>query len=98
MNTTITIIHAPRTDPLPRKRRIRSPGNRSRLQLIALSLLCLLLASCSSVKPWERGYLAAEVMRAQPSEQITAFEQHMYASKEATEGGVSFGGGGCGCN
>ncbi len=52
----------------------------------------------SGVRPWERGVLARESMRLDADLLSLAFDDHMYFSKEASSGGRSFGGGGCGCN
>jgi len=63
-------------------------------------LLCLGLGACASesVSPWQRGNLAKPVMTRDRVGVQSAFEQHAYASKEATSGGYAVGGGGCGCN
>lgn len=68
-------------------------------------VLCLvlgmeLLSGCSSlgVKPWERDVLAREDMRLDSSPLDAAIDDHVYFSKEASSGGRSFAGGGCGCN
>lgn len=66
-----------------------------------LLLLALLLGSgCSiqSVKPWERGDLARSEMAWNPDVTEAAFREHVYFSKEASTGGATVGGGGCGCN
>ncbi len=67
--------------------------------------LCLLLAAlaatgCSSlgVQPWERDLLAAPGMQLQPDPVVTALDDHIYFSKEASTGGLGGAGGGCGCN
>lgn len=62
--------------------------------------LALLLSGCSNlgVKPWERGTLAQEEMALDSSPMQTAFDDHIYFSKEASSGGRGFAGGGCGCN
>jgi thiol-disulfide isomerase/thioredoxin len=52
----------------------------------------------SGLRPWERGVLARESMRLDAGLLSLAFDDHMYFSKEASSGGRSFGGGGCGCN
>ena len=60
----------------------------------------LLLAGCANlgVEPWERQNLAKREMLliSDPIEAST--DDHIYFSKEASSGGQSFGGGGCGCN
>lgn len=58
------------------------------------------LTACSGlgVKPWERGNLARPDMAVSEQALTDGLEDHTYFSKEATSGGRSFGGGGCGCN
>ena len=70
-----------------------------------LSFLCLvtgaaLVSGCSSlgVKPWQRDVLAREEMRLDANPLDAAIDDHMYFSKEASSGGRSYAGGGCGCN
>jgi hypothetical protein len=62
-------------------------------------LLILFLSGCgiTPVQPWQRGTLARPQM--QPVHAIdSAFDDHIYFSKEASSGGQSFSAGGCGCN
>jgi hypothetical protein len=67
-----------------------------------LLLMCgmVLLAGCSSlgVKPWQRGVLSREEMQLDSDPLDAAIDDHLYFSKEASSGGRSFAGGGCGCN
>jgi len=70
-----------------------------------LSLLCamfgvVLMSGCSSlgVKPWQRDVLAREEMQLDSDHLDAAIDDHVYFSKEASSGGRSFAGGGCGCN
>ena len=65
--------------------------------LIALCLLAN-LSGCAAVKPWQRDLLAKPQMALDPDPMQTAFDEHIYFSKEASSGGRGFGGGGCGCN
>ncbi len=60
----------------------------------------LYLSGCSSwgVKPWERGVLAQPEMTVESLQHEYATDDHIYFSKEASSGGRSFSGGGCGCN
>jgi hypothetical protein len=55
---------------------------------------------CSTLgaKPWEHDLLAERAMQfgAYPIE--AGIDDHIYFSKEASSGGRSFAGGGCGCN
>jgi hypothetical protein len=50
------------------------------------------------VKPWERDLLSRRDMAWQPDKLQAARRAHIAFSKEATLGGGSVGGGGCGCN
>ena len=65
-----------------------------------LSAAVTLASGCSSlgVQPWERDLLAKEEMALTSSPVDSALDDHIYFSKEASSGGKSFGGGGCGCN
>ncbi len=67
---------------------------------ILLMVSIVLLSGCSSlgVQPWERDLLAKKEMALTGSPIDSALDDHIYFSKEATSGGRSFGGGGCGCN
>ncbi|GAA59113.1 hypothetical protein P20652_0972 [Pseudoalteromonas sp. BSi20652] len=71
-------------------------------KLIKNSVIILLVVSatgCASlgVEPWERDLLAKDEML-MSSDLDAAVDDHIYFSKEASSGGRSFGGGGCGCN
>jgi len=66
-----------------------------------VSIAAVMLASgCSSVgvKPWERDLLAKPDMALNANGLDDGLDDHIYFSKEASSGGRSFGGGGCGCN
>lgn len=67
---------------------------------IVMALGCLSLVGCGSlgVKPWQREVLSRQDMRPDGNPLDEAIDDHMYFSKEASSGGRSFGGGGCGCN
>jgi hypothetical protein len=69
-------------------------------KLILLALASLTLGGCASlgVQPWEREVLARSDMQLDSNALDTAFDDHIYFSKEGTSGGRGFGGGGCGCN
>lgn len=58
------------------------------------------LGGCASlgVKPWQRGILAREDMQLGSEPLTHQLDSHLYFSKEASSGGSSFAGGGCGCN
>lgn len=67
-----------------------------------LFLVCsaAIASGCTSlgVKPWQRDVLAREEMQLGADPLDAAIDDHMYFSKEASSGGRSFAGGGCGCN
>ncbi|MCM8855211.1 MAG: DUF4266 domain-containing protein [Candidatus Thiodiazotropha sp.] len=62
--------------------------------------ITVLFNGCTNlgVEPWERNILAKPEMQliADPIE--AGLDDHIYFSKEASSGGRSFAGGGCGCN
>lgn len=70
------------------------------LYLFLLIILFLSSSACSSlgVKPWERDLMAKPDMSLGANGIDDALDDHIYFSKEASSGGRSFGGGGCGCN
>ena len=61
-------------------------------------LASLILTSCESVQPWERGTLARPEMQLGSGRLSDAFYEHVYYSKEASSGGAGAAGAGCGCN
>lgn len=69
-----------------------------RLLPLALALAGAFLSGCAQVKPWERGTLAGTAMQVDENPIVTACDEHIYFSREASKGGSGFGGGGCGCN
>lgn len=73
---------------------------KSLLQMITVAAITLLLSACSSlgVRPWEREVLARSDMAPNSTPMTNALDDHIYFSKEASSGGRSFAGGGCGCN
>ena len=71
---------------------------RTSLLLLALGGLWLLATGCSNVKPWQRDALAGYGMRPDRDPVTVALREHMWFSREASNGGRSVGGGGCGCN
>ncbi len=73
---------------------------KSHLLKASLVMLSIILAGCSSlgVEPWERDLLAKDEMALSSAPLDAALDDHIYFSKEASSGGRSFGGGGCGCN
>jgi len=71
-----------------------------RTRILCLLSGMVLVSGCSSlgVRPWQRDVLAREEMRMDSNAVDAAIDDHMYFSKEASSGGRSFAGGGCGCN
>ncbi|MDO6695179.1 DUF4266 domain-containing protein [Aliiglaciecola sp. 3_MG-2023] len=68
---------------------------------IFIAMMALLqLAGCANlgVQPWERDLLAKDEMALDSEGVDIGLDDHIYFSKEATSGGRSFAGGGCGCN
>ena len=79
------------------------PRTRATINLLNVLLLLaagLLLGGCSSlgVEPWERAVLAEPGMQIDPDIVVTALDEHIFFSKEASTGGLGTAGGGCGCN
>ena len=70
----------------------------SKFILLVLTLNALILCGCTTVKPWERDILADYTMRPDRDPLENMLVEHMWFSREAASGGMSIGGGGCGCN
>ena len=51
-----------------------------------------------AVEPWQKGNLAKPEMTFDDDPLERGYREHIYSSKEASAGGSSVGGGGCGCN
>lgn len=69
-----------------------------RLSLAVATLLCVVLSGCANVKVYERGELSKPEMQFDADLSVTKLSQQMYGAKEASSGGYTTGGGGCGCN
>jgi hypothetical protein len=65
---------------------------------LALSTLSLSGCAALGVDVWEREVLSKPEMQLDRPALDRAMDDHIYFSKEASSGGRSFGGGGCGCN
>lgn len=68
---------------------------------MALVLATWVLQGCVSVEPvqpWQKGTLAKPEMTFDDDLLDKSFKEHTYSSKESSSGGMSVGGGGCGCN
>lgn len=64
--------------------------------IAALFMVASATQGCAHVAPYERGSLAHPTMTTDST--ATAMEQHVRSISEGGSGGVSGGGGGCGCN
>jgi hypothetical protein len=65
--------------------------------LISFALvLGLASMACATVAPYERGTLAHPTMT--PEDVAIGLDAHVRAVSEGAAGGLSGGGGGCGCN
>lgn len=53
---------------------------------------------CTEVKPWERGNLARDEMGLNPLPNLEGIREHIFTSRESSQGGHQGSGGGCGCN
>jgi hypothetical protein len=71
-----------------------------KIGLLAVLTGTVIASGCTSigVKPWQRDVLAREEMQLGAEPIDAAIDDHLYFSKEASSGGRSFAGGGCGCN
>jgi hypothetical protein len=61
---------------------------------------CTLGCGCASLgpKPWQHDLMAEPAMNPSAYHLHAAVDEHVYFSKEASSGGRSYAGGGCGCN
>ncbi|MFZ3191901.1 MAG: DUF4266 domain-containing protein [Moraxellaceae bacterium] len=86
---------------------MKRSGVQGLLRCGVLTVTVGLLSACSSLptsmqalgaQPWERDILARPNMQLDAAPLDSAYDEHIYFSKEAASGGRGFGGGGCGCN
>ncbi|MBI3562781.1 MAG: DUF4266 domain-containing protein [Gammaproteobacteria bacterium] len=69
--------------------------------LVTASVVCILLAGCSVepwLKPYERANLADPIMNPDRDWISVSHRRHVYEVRQASRGGDSISGGGCGCN
>jgi Domain of unknown function (DUF4266) len=73
---------------------------RAATAILIFAVLGMSLGGCTSFgpKPWEKDLMARREMQVDPYPLVTAAEEHIYFSREASSGGRGFAGGGCGCN
>jgi len=82
------------------------PSRSPRVAWLVLGALCAIgaaVAGCAHpppppVQPWQREHLAKRAMRFDGDPLESRFRQHMFGSREASDGGFGQAGGGCGCN
>jgi len=75
----------------------------SNLKTILFSIcLASLLTACSNIKPWvkpyEKAFLADEIMILDRDPVASSYFEHVYDSREGSRGAGLAAGGGCGCN
>ena len=92
--------------PCSMKRLTKRPNpvcSRARVRILGLLIIAVAVTSgggCAvlGAKPWQHDLLAEQAMQVNPYPLETTIDEHIYFSKEASSGGRSFAGGGCGCN
>lgn len=69
-------------------------------KILSYLVFCLCIVSCSktTVRPWEKEFLAKKIMQIDPDPLEAKFKQHIFDSKEGASGGYGVAGGGCGCS
>jgi Domain of unknown function (DUF4266) len=81
--------------------RVFSASRRRTERILLLAVMAAAgLDGCASfgAKPWEHDLLAEPAMRMDAYPLQSSVDDHIYFSKEASSGGRSYAGGGCGCN
>jgi len=75
-------------------------NQKSFFRVLSILMLLSLTSACANigVDPWDRDLLAQPQMAINSSPLDQGVDDHIYFSKEASSGGKSFAGGGCGCN
>ena len=76
---------------------------RPKVRLLGVLIWAIVAADCVAcstlgAKPWDHDLLAERAMQLDAYPIETSMDDHIYFSKEASSGGRSFAGGGCGCN
>jgi hypothetical protein len=73
-------------------------GNPRILASLSLVVLASLASACATVRPEQRAVLADPTMRFEGEPGEKAATEHVLENREASYGGGSVRGGGCGCN
>ena len=68
------------------------------LRISSMLLLIMSLTACTHVEPWQKQRLAQDDMRLDTHDVNETMMDHFYFSREASSGGSTQSGGGCGCN
>ena len=69
------------------------------IRIAWICAITIFISACTpNISPWQRGILAKPHMAVRNNAIESALRQHMQVSKEASSGGHSTAGGGCGCN
>ncbi len=76
----------------------RDTARRLGALFVGVSLLGSGGCTVLGAKPWEHDLLAQRAMQVNAYPIEAGMDDHIYFSKEASSGGRSFAGGGCGCN
>jgi hypothetical protein len=61
-------------------------------------VLALVTAGCAAVRPYEREFLADDIMLFEADAEEAARELHWIEAREGSSGGTGGAGGGCACN
>jgi hypothetical protein len=73
----------------------------NRMIFVLMLLLITVLYGCAEslvrVQPYEMEYFAQEKMQFVPLDSRAEFSEHIFSTREASEGGASGFQGGCGC-
>lgn len=70
---------------------------KTRIGILSAALMAAALVGCSAVKPWEREYLADEIMQFDQDALKAEWQVHVQEVLDGSRGGFSGSGGGCGC-
>ena len=68
------------------------------MRTLTLLALCTALAACTTVKPYEREWLADPLMSFSRDPISDQYLEHVYDVREGARGAGTSQGGGCGCN
>lgn len=83
--------------------RLNTSARRAKVRLLGALFIGVTMfgsGGCTGLgaKPWEHDLLAERAMQVGGYPIEAGMDDHIYFSKEASSGGRSFAGGGCGCN